>query len=223
MWESVAGNEAEAVRAEYGVGRTMADAVREQSVCDLDPAVRDLLRGIQTQLADRVNNPLHRFHVTSTEEAQPTAYALPGGFIFVARALVTLCEKDPDELSFVLGHEMGHVIRRHAMDRLLGQTAISAAMMASPGRGALAAWIKRVGVPWLERAYSREQEFEADEMGALLTRAAGFDPAGAVRALQRFQRLDPTHDERGLSAYFATHPPVAERIARLRERFHLAL
>jgi predicted Zn-dependent protease len=223
MWQSVAGNDAEAIRAEHGVGRTMADAIREQAPVDVDPLVRDLLRGIQARLAERVNNPLHRFDVTSTEESQPTAYALPGGFIFVARSLVELCDRDTDELGFVVGHEMAHVVRRHAMDRLLGQAAISAAAMASPGRGALAAWIKRVGVPWLERAYSREQEFEADELGGLLMKAAGFDPAGSVRALQRFQRLDPAHDERGLGAYLSTHPPVADRIARLRERLDLRL
>ena len=218
MWESAAGNEAEAIRAEHGVGRTMAEAIRERTRCDSDPQVRAQLNDVLARLADRVGNPLHRFEVTSTDEPEPTAFALPGGFIFVTRALVDICEADDDELAFVIAHEMSHVIRRHAIERLLGQTAVSAAARALPTRGVLVSLIQRVGVDWLERAYSQDQEFEADELGGRLARAAGFDAGGAVRALRRFEgRLDSSGDS-GLGVYLSTHPPIDERVARLRER-----
>ncbi len=93
---------------------------------------------------------------------------------------------------------------------------MSAAAMASPGRGALAAWIRQVGVQWLERAYSREQEYEADELGLRLSRTAGFDPAGAIRALTRLGELERPREPIGLDAYLSTHPPVEERVRRLR-------
>ena len=220
IWESVAGDEDEAIRTEHGVGRAMAATVRDQTPCDPDPELQAFLEVIQVRLADRVSNPLHEFEVTPTQEAQPTAFALPGGFVFVARSLVELCDHDQNEIGFVVAHEMAHVIRRHAISRILGQTAMSAAALASPARGTLAPWIRKVGVQWLERAYSREQEFEADELGAMLMRAADFDPAGSVRALRRFEGLDKTTDSLGLGAYLSTHPPVADRVARLRERLH---
>jgi Zn-dependent protease with chaperone function len=78
-----------------------------------------------------------------------------------------------------------------------------------------------VGVQFLERAYSREQEFDADELGGMLMRAADFDPSGSVRALRRFERLDSGGDGAGLGAYLSTHPPVPDRVARLRERLEL--
>ena len=198
----------------------MAAAVRQETRCDTDPVVRELLEEVRSRLADRVSNPHHRFEVASTEDPQPTAFALPGGYIFVARSLVTLCESRSDEVAFVVAHEMAHVIRRHAIDRLMGQTALSALSQAAPGRGVVGAWLKTVGVQWLERAYSQDQEFEADELGGLLMRAAGYDPSGCVRALERLQPLDATADTE-LGPYLSTHPPVPERVTRLRERLEL--
>ena len=221
IWESVAGDEDQAIRTEHGVGKNMAAAVLDQTSRDDDPQIRSLLDDVRVRLADRVGNRVHRFDVTATLEDQPTAFALPGGFIFVTRSLVELCDHDQDEVAFVIAHEMAHVIRRHAISRLLGQTAMSAAALASPGRGALAPWIRKVGVRSLERAYSREQEFEADELGGLLMRAADFDPAGSVRALRRFEGLEKASDASGLGAYLSTHPQVTDRVTRLTERLEL--
>ena len=219
LWASVAGSEDEAIKAEYGVGRDMAAIVREQAPDAPNENAQALLTDLQRRLEGGVRNRLHRFQVTVVGDDQPTAFALPGGFIFVAEPLADLCNHDPDELAFVLGHEMSHVIRRHAIDRLLSQKVLSAASLASPGRGVLAPWVRRVGLQWLERAYSQEQEFEADELGVLLMRAAGFDLAGSVRVLDRFLRLAPSSDRSGLGAYLSTHPPVRDRIDRLQRRF----
>ena len=219
LWESAAGSEEAAIRAEQGVGRDMAAVILEQKPRSADGEVQALLDEIQQELAGAVRNELHRFQVTAVEEDHPTAFALPGGFIFVARSLADLCEQDRDEMAFVLAHEMAHVIRRHAIDRLLREKAVSVASLASPGRGALASWIRKVGFQWLERAYSRDQEFEADELGMLLMRAGGFDPAGAIRLLQRLNGLDRTPNPLGLGPYLSTHPPIDDRVTKLR---HLA-
>ena len=216
MWQSVAGSEADAIHAEYGVGRDMAAAVLEDSRRDPDQAAQALLDDVRGRLASLVRNRLHRFQTTAIAVDEPTAFALPGGFIFVAGTLLHLCQRDRDEVAFVVAHEMAHVIRRHAIDRLLQQQVVSALSMASPGRGVLAAWIRRLGVRGLERAYSRDQEFEADELGVRLMRAAGFDPAGAIRLLQRFGELDRRPDPLGVGAYLSTHPPVEDRVGQLR-------
>ncbi|MDP6580294.1 MAG: M48 family metalloprotease [Vicinamibacterales bacterium] len=222
MWSSLTGDETEAIAAEYGVGRDMAAVVRERSRYDADPALQALLDGTCDRLAGVVRNKLHRFEVAMVTDDQPTAYALPGGFVFITRSLTELCECDHDELAFVIAHEMAHVIRRHAINRVLRQTAYAAASMVAPGRGAIAPWLRRVGLEWLERAYSRDQEFEADALGGLLTRAAGFDTDGALRLLERFQRLDRAATAPGLGAYLSTHPPVHERIAKLRNKLAVA-
>jgi Zn-dependent protease with chaperone function len=134
----------------------------------------------------------------------------------VARPLIDLCGRDRDEVAFILGHEMAHVIRRHAIDRLLEQKVLSAVTLVSPGRPAFAAWIRQIGFRALECAYSQDEEFEADELGLRLMRAAGFDPAAAIRVLQRLGDLNRIHDPLGLSAYLSTHPAIDARVRRLR-------
>jgi predicted Zn-dependent protease len=216
LWQSVAGSEADAIQAEHGVGRDLAMVVLEEMPRDLDQTTQALLDEVEGKLTRVVRNRLHRFQMTAVDPDRPTAFALPGGFIFVARSLVDLCERDRDELAFVLAHEMAHVIRRHAIDRLLQQNVVSALALASPGRGALTSWIRQVGFQALARAYSRDQEFEADELGLRLMRAAGFDPAGAFRLLQRLGRLQGPPGPLGLDPYLSTHPPVEDRVSRLR-------
>jgi predicted Zn-dependent protease len=216
MWSSLTGNDEVAIQAEYGVGREMAEVVRARSGVEPDAALQIRLDTIRERLAAVVRNKQHRFAVGMLGDDQPTAYALPGGFIFVTQSLTDLCERDEDELAFVIAHEMAHVIRRHAINRVLRQAALAAASMAAPGRGTIGPWLRKVGVDWLERAYSQDQEFEADELGAMLTRAAGFNTAGAVRLFERLRSLDPDPAASGLGTYLSTHPPVTERIERLR-------
>jgi predicted Zn-dependent protease len=216
MWQSVAGNEADAIQAEYRVGRDMAAVVLEETPRDQDHTTQALLDEVGAKLTPVVRNRLHRFQMTAVAADQPTAFALPGGFIFVARSLVHLCDRDRHEVAFVLAHEMAHVIRRHAIDRLLQQKVVSAVALAAPVRGAVASWIRQVGIQGLARAYSRDQEFEADELGRLLTRAAGFEPAGAIRLLGRLEALQVAPGPPGFGSYLSTHPPIEERVRRLR-------
>ena len=216
MWESVAGDEAGAIHAEHAVGRDMAAVVLEQTPRDPDLTTQVLLDEIGGKLATVVRNRLHRFQMTVISADRPTAFALPGGFIFVAGALVQLCDRNKGAIAFVLSHEMAHVIRRHAIERLLQQKVVSAVALVSPGQGALASWVRKIGFQGLERAYARDEEFEADELGVLLMRAAGFDPAGAIQTLQCLADLNRTPDTFGLNQYLSTHPPIEERVRRLR-------
>jgi predicted Zn-dependent protease len=215
IWQSAAGSEADAIQAERSVGRDMAAIVLEDTPRDSDPTTQALLDEISGKLTAVVRNRLHRFQMVCITADRPTAFALPGGFIFLARPLVDLCDRNRDEVAFVLGHEMAHVIRRHAIDRVLKQKVLSAVTRVSPGRGALASWIRQVGLQSLERAYSQDEEFEADELGLLLMRAASFDSAGAIRVLRRLGELDRTPDLLGLGAYLSTHPPIEDRVLRI--------
>ena len=116
---------------------------------------------------------------------------------------------------------MAHVIRRHAIDRILSQRALKAITLASPAARSIAPWVRTVGVQWLEKAYSQDQEYEADELGGRLMRAAGVDPAGSIRMLERLGALEPGGGASGLGNWLSTHPPTADRILRLREQLDL--
>jgi predicted Zn-dependent protease len=129
----------------------MAAVVLEETPRDSDRATQALLDAIGGKLAAVVRNRLHRFEITEIETDRPTAFALPGGFIFIARSLVQLCNRDKDDIAFVLAHEMAHVIRRtRSSDRSSRWS--SSLMMVSQAEASPPGFADRVQ-GW--RAYSR--------------------------------------------------------------------
>jgi predicted Zn-dependent protease len=216
MWESLTGTEAEAIGTEHAVGLDAAQEVRQQLQMDREPRVRETLDALGLRLTACVANKLRSFHFDAFLGGEPNAFALPGGFIFVGRPIIELCRWDHDEIAFILAHEMSHVIRGHAIERIVTNSALSAASRAGPVRGVVGAWLRNVGVQFLETAYSRDQEVEADKLGTRLTAAAGCDPRAALRLLTRLGELRDAPDPFHLGEYFATHPKPESRIRIIR-------
>jgi len=206
------GSEADAIKVEHDVGQDLAREIRHQLGLDQEPQIRQLLNEVGPRLAARVANKSRTFSLEAITGTEPNAFALPGGFIFVTRSLVELCQWNQNEVAFILAHEMGHVIRGHAMNRIVSNSAIAAASRAAPVRGLLAGWLRRVGVQFLESAYSQDLESEADKLGVRLTAAAGYDPYAAVQLLQRLAKLNSTVSQFNLGSYFSSHPPFDVRI-----------
>ncbi len=216
MFESVTGAEEDIVRAEYEIGRELAAQTQQQMGVDADPKVRTLLDEIGPRLVKRVSNKARRFEFWCVPAETPNAFALPGGFIYINRPLIDLCEWQPNELAFVLGHEMAHVIRKHAADRMLHSSAVGTAAKVVPiGRGVVGGMIKSAGIKAIHSAYSQANEFEADALGAKLASAAGYDPMGGPDMLRRLLRRQEAGDVDWLSEYFSSHPPLGERIESL--------
>lgn len=221
MWASFTGTEAEAIRLEHGVGADLAEEAAKQLAPDPDPQTRRALGEVGRRLAACVANQQRSFRFEAFAAGEPNAFALPGGFIFVSRSILDLCRWDQSEMAFILGHEMAHVIRGHAIERIVTNTAVAAASRAAPIRGALGGWLKTVGVQYLQTAYSRDHELEADRLGVRLVMAAGFQPEGALRLLARLADLKRSAEPSSLGEYFSTHPTSEIRIQSIR-RFLVA-
>ena len=216
MWESLAGTEADAIRLEHGVGLDLAREARAQLSMDQDPQTAKVLEETGSRLTACVANRLRAFQFGAFQAGEPNAFALPGGFIFVGRPILELCGWNSDQISFVLAHEMAHVIRRHAIERIVTNSAISVAARAAPVSGAVGAWLRQVGLQFLETAYTRDQELEADNLGVRLMMAAGYRPQAAAELLAQLADLNKAADPVALGGYFSTHPSAEVRIAGIR-------
>lgn len=213
IWQGLTGSEEDAHRAEESLGAALAVEVRAVTPLANDPEASAQAADLCQRLEQRLRPPHPRFRCEIIRTESPNAMALPGGYLFLSHSLVELCERRADELAFVVGHEMAHVVRGHAWDRMLNQTALQAASVATAPTGALGTWLRQKGLKLLLSAHSRQGELEADQLGFRLAVAAGFDPAAAIALLRRIARLGP--DPTTLGQYFASHPPAAERIAAL--------
>jgi predicted Zn-dependent protease len=215
LLSSLAGSTAQAIAAEYEAGRDLARSYEAGVRVDEDPRSVALVAGISERLTGRLKNKQRRWRVLTIRDPDPGAFALPGGFLYLTNGLLELCSQDEAEIAWVLGHEMGHVVHGHAAERLAGEVLGSlAARAALSPTGALGQWMMTTGVKVVTRAYSRDQELEADEFGARLAAAAGFQAQAALRVCERLQHFEARSDQ-PLSEYFASHPPLAIRAKRL--------
>ncbi len=213
IYNGLTGTEEEALQAEAQLGSALAVELRATTQPVSDPALAPLVGALCQRLAACVREKRRTFHCEVIAGETPNAMALPGGFVFIAESLVELCERRPDELAFVIGHEMGHIIRRQAWDRMLNQAVFQVASTVTARAGVLGGWLRQNGRRVLLGAHSRDAELEADELSFRLMVAAKFNPAGAISLLHRVERLGS--DPGILGEYFSSHPPATERIARL--------
>lgn len=213
IWDGLTGTEEEALRAEAAFGSALAVELRAATERANDPDVTALLSELCGRLAGCVRDKRRAFRCEPIHDGSPNAMALPGGYIFVSDSLVDLCERRPEELAFIIGHEMAHVIREHAWNRMLNQAVSRAVSVIAARAGPLGGWLRQKGIGLLQSAHSQDNEQEADELGLRLMAAAGFAPGGAITLLQRIERLGPKRTEFG--QYFASHPPASERMTWL--------
>jgi Zn-dependent protease with chaperone function/tetratricopeptide (TPR) repeat protein len=178
------------------------------------------------------------------ELAEPNAFALPGGQVFVTRGMLATGLGD-DELAALLGHEIAHVVNRHGtrierratLLNILSQAALIGVMLTESRQDSRD---ERLPYPYglerdpssantitgtyaagmilselLLRSYSREFEDEADDDGQRWAAAAGFAQDGTEQLMAVLGSRLPDSKEYG---YWRTHPFFAERLAVARVR-----
>ena len=159
------------------------------------------------------------YHFTILDSPVQNAFAAPGGIIFISKALL-LTLTDEAELAAVLAHEVGHIAAKHALKStkraqfLQGVGTITAATSGSKGKD-YQALIGDLQSKLFDQGLDKSMEFEADLAAMETTYRAGYDPFAMIRVLQRLQKLEASSVKKG--SWFSTHPPLAERIARLKK------
>jgi predicted Zn-dependent protease len=186
----------------------MAHAILAEVEADPDPAVAKWLDEIGGLLAAQVRPGRRVFVFRSLLVPEPNAFALPGGYVFVTRSLLRLCQSRHDDLAFVLGHEIGHIVKGHVAERLVAGSVLRTAV--SVLRLPASALVTKL----LQSGYAQDQELEADAEAVRLSGRAGFDPMAGVRLMEqlRLKLAGPSE----LMGYFATHPPWDVRLDNLR-------
>jgi Zn-dependent protease with chaperone function len=155
--------------------------------------------------ANRVTKPI-QVRVLSLDILN--AFALPHRTIILSQPLVSFCEGRRDELAFVLAHELAHITLGHANTRRWTNTALTATPLANPLLG--------MGLRFLvERAFSREQEYEADATAARTLHATGYTAAAGQTFLHRLRTTST--DPKLMTEWLQTHPPILDRIAQLQQ------
>lgn len=166
-------------------------------------------------LSNYKDNPYtFQFYIRPADDIN--AYALPGGNIVVNSKLVKEA-KDDDELAGVLGHEIGHVKKRHSLKAALRNAGVWVCVsfiMGAPSQDQLNLIGAMLNLEDLQ--FSRHQETEADDVSVELTSASGYKPEGIISFFKRVEKEDPLSNGKALSM-LSTHPMPAERIEHIQK------
>ncbi len=167
------------------------------------------------------------FTVSLLDSSVNNAFAVPGGYVYTTRQLVSLMNNEA-ELAGVLGHEVGHVAARHSQRRqqtaqrnsILGTAGaiLSGVLLGNNPLGQQLGQAALQGSQMLTLKFSRSQELEADELGIQYLDSAGYDPKAmstVLRSLALQNQLDAQLQGRGdatIPQWASTHPDPASRV-----------
>lgn len=211
--------------------------LKEYSVYDNKP-VQDYVNALGQRLAAQSHRTNLQWHFTVLDSPEINAFALPGGYVYVTRGIMAYMESEAD-LAGVMGHEIGHVTARHGAQRATSQQHAGLGVFAANilgavlesqglgGAGQLANQVSQTVAAGYIASYGREQELQADGLGAEYLARNRYDPQNMVDVItvlknqERFA-ADQAKAE-GKSAptgagWLASHPSNDQRLSQIRER-----
>jgi len=205
---------------EIDIGRQNAQSVAQSIGYYEDPAVQTYVTDVGRKMAVASERPQlpWEFHVVN--DAAVNAFALPGGFIFVTRGLMTSITNEA-ELATVVGHEIGHVTNRHSVQQ------ISRAQIAQIGLGVGSILNSTVaelggvfgqGLGVLFLKYGRDAENEADLAGFRYALNQGYDVRQMINMFETIQAVSQLGGGGRVPQWLSTHPDPGDRITTTQAR-----
>ncbi len=175
--------------------------------------VNEVGQKLVSSLSDQMF-PKYFFKVVDSPEIN--AFALPGGYIYVTRGILALFNSEA-ELAGVLGHEIGHVIKRHGAKnivRSIGAAVLAVgAAVANPEQAGRALTVTSQMFNQINLGYGREAEMDSDAQGMMNSFESGYNPKGMVGFLRSLRRNE-LFTGQGYHAFAASHPETKERVLK---------
>jgi predicted Zn-dependent protease len=202
---------------EIQMGQEASKEVAQSMGLYKDAAVQAYVADLGKRMAAQSERPKLPWEFHVVEDASVNAFALPGGFIYVTRGLMTSIN-DEAELATVVGHEIGHVTNRHSVQQ------ISKAQLAQLGLGIgsiLSSDIARfgqlasAGLSILFLKYSRDAENQADQAGFRYALNQNYDVREMTKVFETLDRISQTGGGGKLPEWLATHPNPGNRIEHI--------
>jgi predicted Zn-dependent protease len=198
---------------EIQIGKEYDKQITDSSVIVTDPLLNQWINEISNKLWAQTARKDIPYSIKIIDESDINAFSTLGGYIYINEGTLDFVQSD-DELAGVIGHETGHIERRHAvtannkasiLNVLFGVASLFIPLVYRFGQLAQAGLLARI---------SRDDENEADKYGLMLMSRAGYDPDAMRSFMAHLGAVDQdAHD--ALSKYLADHPGTQKRLANL--------
>jgi len=196
---------------------------KAQTPISKDAKANARLQSVGNKIASVARVPNAQWEFVVFDSAEKNAFVLPGGKVGFYKGLMDFTEND-DQVAAVLGHEVGHVVARHAALRAGQQTATSlllqggsailgsTAKMSSDQLNMVMAVAGAGATVGIALPFSRQNETDADKLGVDYMHAAGYDVKQSIRLWERMGAASTNRPQEWMS----THPNPETRIQELK-------
>lgn len=180
-----------------------------------DPKVQAYVNSVGKRIVPHTQDPKLPYTFKPLSSNQINAFALPGGPVYVLNGLLNMFSNE-DELACVIGHECGHINKRHSVKQLentLGATGLLMGIDAFTRKDKSSKDLLAVSAGLLELAklgFSREDEYQADTEGIRYAVRAGYNPNAMVSFFTKLQSLSPGLNK--FEEWTSSHPDTQKRI-----------
>lgn len=210
---------------EMQLGLSASEKIKQENQKELD-IDKEFLAKVQTigiRIAKVANKPEFKWEFHTISKDTLNAFCLPGGKVFVYTGIQKAAKND-DQLATVISHEIAHALARHGAERSsmgqivgIGGQVLSVVVNASvPEYNNAFAMAYGYGSNYgLLLPYSRTHELEADKIGLILMKKAGYDTNEALNFWNNMSSA--SGKEKNSNDFFSTHPNHHTRIAQIKK------
>jgi predicted Zn-dependent protease len=203
---------------EIQIGREITGNLLGASPLVKDAALQRYVNQVGRWVASQSERPDLPWHFGVIESEDLNAFAAPGGYVVITKGLYRKMQNEA-QLAGVLGHEIGHVVKKHHLKVMQKQQLLNiGAGLLGDKYGKDNQTVEKVigsGAEVLARGLDKDAEYEADRIGLVLATRAGYEPYGLPEVLQAISEADTS--DKSVALLFKTHPHPDDRLTKLAE------
>ena len=199
--------------SEVQIGKDEDQQIHDSYTIITDPLMNQWTNEISSRLWAQVARKDVPYNIKILDAPDVNAFSTVGGYVYINSGALDFAQSD-DELASIIGHETGHIERRHgvtlpakaqALNLLFGIASLFSPFIYRFGQLAQAGVMAKM---------ERIDELQADQYGLLLMSRAGYDPEAMVTFMKHLGAAYADHDN-FVDKYFADHPGEPDRVAHL--------
>jgi predicted Zn-dependent protease len=197
-----------------------------------DAKLQAYVNDVGQRLAKQSHRSNLEWQFTVLDSPEINAFALPGGYVYVTRGIMAYMDSEAD-LAGVMGHEIGHVTARHGAQRATRQQSAGIGVLAATvlgvlletqgvsGAGQMASQVSQNVAAGYIASYSRDQELQADKLGAEYLARVKYNPRNMVDVIQLLKNQETFAAEQAKAEgkpppqqpnWLASHPTNEQRL-----------
>lgn len=190
-----------------------------------DPKIKNYVESIGNFLINTSEQPNKKFKFTILNTPLINAFALPGGYIYLTRGLIYLCQNEA-QLAGVIAHEIGHITAKHSARRYTKTISAGIALQILnifTNNSFLNNLLGQSAELFL-LSYSRSQEYQADQLAVRYMTRAGFDAkemGNFLAIMEKYSNLQKKqyNIKNNIPELLKTHPNNSKRVKEVIESY----